>query len=168
MKNYIPVFEKFEEAFDNFKQEQEPKKTRGSIHEVIHELIELAKQYTDRPIGVGGIDYTNQAGLKSLQKKLIDIVSSSEGPQIAEDFAHESEQLLSGYSGLMEKREAENFKDLKDGKLKGSTKEEIKKSKLFKKTENIPDNGIKLNIDNKAKVLNQTVSSKSVKKLKAE
>lgn len=171
MKNYIPVFEKFEEAFDNFKKEQEPTKQRGSIHEIIHELIELAKQYTDSAIGVGGIDYTNEAGLRSLQRKLVDLVASSEGPQIGEDFAHESDQLLAGYSRLMEKkvnREASNFKDLKNGKLKGDSKEDLKKSKLFKKTENIPDNGIKLDIDTKAKVLNQTTSSKTVKKIKVK
>ena len=155
MKRHICLFENFEEAFDDYIGSSRNKEPQDLDSNLINELIELANQYTDEPINM-----PVESNIEELQLKLTELVSKYEGPEIGEEFAHEAEQLINSHS-LQEKKkldkDGDGDTDFIDAKItqyeKGGIKKgsAIKKAKVFAKTNNIPDNGIKHKIDTKQK-----------------
>lgn len=125
MKQYVALFENFEEAFDDFYQSHDTKSDRFFM-QIAKELIELAEQYTnsESPIDVHSEKYGTATRIHDLQNDLIVYVNDTMGERMAEDFAIASDDMLKSYNITEAKKSAP------------------KKDKLFSKTDNVPDNGI--------------------------
>jgi hypothetical protein len=153
MKQYVALFEHFEEEFDDFYSKPDPKSDQ-TFHTVANELIELANQYTDQesPIEMYSDKYSTPTRVRDLQSDLIAHINDTMGENMAEDFMMASDDLLKSYGVMESKKKLDqdgdgdsDFIDAKIAKYKkgGIAKEPaIKKAKLFAKTNNIPDNGI--------------------------
>ena len=98
MKQYVALFEQFEEEFDDFYQKPDTK-SDTFYQQIAKELIELANQYTNDPIEIEifGEKYQTATRIKDFQDDLITMVNDQMGEDIAEDFAMESDELLAGY-----------------------------------------------------------------------
>lgn len=98
MKQYVALFEQFEEEFDDFYQKPDTK-SDTFYQQIAKDLIELANQYTNDPIEIEifGEKYQTATRIKDFQDDLITIVNDQMGEDIAEDFAMESDELLAGY-----------------------------------------------------------------------
>lgn len=98
MKQYVALFEQFEEEFDDFYQKPDTK-SDTFYQQIAKELIELANQYTNDPIEIEifGEKYQTATRIKDFQDGLITMVNDQMGEDIAEDFAMESDELLAGY-----------------------------------------------------------------------
>lgn len=121
MRRYVALFEKFEEEFDDFYQKPDTKS--DTFYQMIaKELLELANQYVNRPIDIEMFDdrYGTASRIKDFQNDLIVIVNDQMGEEMAEEFAAESDDLLSGYE----------------------ISEEMKSSKVFAKKNKVKDNGV--------------------------
>lgn len=123
MKQYVSLFENFEEAFDDFYQSHDTKSDRFFM-QIAKELIELADQYTnsESPINMHSEKYGTATRIHDLQNDLIVYINDTMGEKMAEAFAIASDDMLKSYN-VMEKKSA-------------------KKEKLFAKTNNVPNNGI--------------------------
>lgn len=108
MKNYITLFEKFEEAFDDFYQAPNTK-SDNFYHMISKELIDLADQYMTRPTKINAESgrYGTASRIKDLQNDLIAEVNDSMGEEVAEEFAMASDNLLKSYSTMEKKAEDE-------------------------------------------------------------
>ena len=98
MKQYVALFEQFEEEFDDFYQKPDTK-SDTFYQQIAKELIELANQYTNDPIEIEifGEKYQTATRIKDFQDDLITMVNDQMGEDIAEEFAIESDDLLAGY-----------------------------------------------------------------------
>lgn len=98
MKQYVALFEQFEEEFDDFYQKPDTK-SDTFYQQIAKELIELANQYANDPIEIEifGEKYQTATRIKDFQDDLITMVNDQMGEDIAEDFAMESDELLAGY-----------------------------------------------------------------------
>jgi hypothetical protein len=122
MKNYVALFEKFEESYDEFHQTPNMK-SDPVYHNITQDLIELANQYATSPIEIDQHTekYETATRIKDLQNDLILKINNLEGEDIAQSFADESDELLASLA---------------------ISEESMNKSKVFAKTNNIPDNGV--------------------------
>lgn len=120
MKNYISLFESFEEAFDDFYQRPDTKSDLF-YHTVSKELIELANQYLMNPskIDPHSDKYSTPTRLTDLQNDLTAEIYDNGTEDLANDFAAESDSLLQSYEVS-----------------------EMKKGKMFNKKSKILDNGM--------------------------
>ena len=121
MKQYVALFEKFEEEFDDFYQKPDTK-SDTFYQQIAKELIELANQYTNSPIEIEMFDgkYGTASRIKDFQNDLIVMVNDQMGEDLAQEFATESDDLLAGYD----------------------ITEKMKSSKVFAKDSEIEDNGV--------------------------
>ena len=122
MKNYVALFEKFEESYDEFHQTPNMK-SDPVYHNITQDLIELANQYATSAIEIDQHTekYETPTRIKDLQNDLILKINNLEGEDIAQSFADESDELLASLA---------------------ISEESMNKSKVFAKTNNIPDNGV--------------------------
>jgi hypothetical protein len=125
MKHYVTLFEKFEEAFDDFHQKPDTK-SDTFYQQIGRELIELANQYCKDPIDIEMFDekYATATRIKDFENDLIVIVNDQMGEDLAEEFAADADQLLASYE-LSEKKKAKT-----------------ENQKLFGKKSKISDNGM--------------------------
>lgn len=98
MKNYISLFENFEESFDDFYQKPNPKSDRF-YHTVSKELIELANQYMENPSKIDPYSekYATSTRVRDLQNDLITEIYDTSNEDLAQEFADESDSLLKSY-----------------------------------------------------------------------
>lgn len=98
MKNYIPLFESFEESFDDFYQKPNPK-SDSFYHTVSKELIELANQYMENPSKIDPYSekYATPSRIMDLQNDLIVEINDTASEDLAQEFADESDSLLKSY-----------------------------------------------------------------------
>ena len=98
MKNYIPLFERFEESFDDFYQKPNPK-SDSFYHTVSKELIELANQYMENPSKIDPYSekYETPSRIMDLQNDLIVEINDMASEDLAQEFADESDSLLKSY-----------------------------------------------------------------------
>lgn len=120
MKSYISLFEGFEKAFDDFYQKPDTK-SDGFYNTVAKELIELANQYMQNPSKINPYSdkYSTSTRISDLQNDLITEIYDMANEDLAQEFADESDRLLKSYEVS-----------------------EMKKSKMFNKNSELPDNGI--------------------------
>lgn len=128
MKNYVSLFEKFEEAFDDFYQKPDIK-SDTFYQTIANELIELAGQYmeTEPQIDMHSDKYATHTRIKDLQNDLLVQVNDAMGEQMAEDFATASDELLGSYE-IAEKA--------------AQSGESMKRSKIFKKDDEVEENDL--------------------------
>jgi len=162
MKNYVALFEKFEESYDEFHQTPNMK-SDPVYHNITQDLIELANQYATSPIEIDQHTekYETPTRIKDLQNDLILKINNLEGEDIAQSFADESDELLASLNisekkkGLWDNINAKRKRGEKPAKpgekgypapgaLKSAqkTEESMNKNKVFAKTDNIPNNGV--------------------------
>ena len=120
MKNYIALFEEFEEGYDDFHQTQDIEyddfrqtlDTKSDLfyQKISKELIELANNYTNKPIEIDQYanKYETATRIKDLQTDLIKKINNEFrenefGKDIAQSFADESDALLASL-GIFEKK----------------------------------------------------------------
>lgn len=98
MKNYISLFENFEESFDDFYQKPNPK-SDSFYHTVSKELIELANQYMENPSKIDPYSekYATSTRVRDLQNDLITEIYDTSNEDLAQEFADESDSLLKSY-----------------------------------------------------------------------
>jgi hypothetical protein len=98
MKNYVALFESFEESFDDFYQKPDPKSDRF-YHTVSKELIELANQYMENPSKIDQYSerYATPTRIRDLQDDLIVEINDAASEDLAQEFADESDSLLQSY-----------------------------------------------------------------------
>ena len=106
MKNYIALFEEFEEGYDDFRQtldieyddfRQAPDAKSDPFYQTISkDLIKLASNYTNEPVEIDQYanKYKTATGIKDLQNDLITKIYDEFGEDIAQSFADESDALL--------------------------------------------------------------------------
>jgi hypothetical protein len=125
MKNYVAMFESFEEGYDDFYQKPNVK-SDSFYHKIASELIELANQYSTQGVEMDphSEKYGTPSRIKDLQNDLITMIYDTDGEEIAQQFADESDSLLAKFE-IAEKAH-----------------ESMSKEKIFAQTDNIPDNGI--------------------------
>jgi DNA helicase IV len=118
MKHYIPLFESFEESFDDFYQKPNPK-SDSFYHTVSKELIELANQYMENPSKIDPYSekYETPSRIMDLQNDLIVEINDTASEDLAQEFADESDSLLQSYEVS-----------------------EMNKKEMFAKDNEIPDN----------------------------
>lgn len=118
MKNYVALFESFEESFDDFYQKPDPKSDRF-YHTVSKELIELANQYMENPSKIDQYSdrYATPTRIRDLQDDLIVEINDTASEDLAQEFADESDSLLQSYEVS-----------------------EMNKKEMFAKDNEIPDN----------------------------
>jgi len=162
MKNYIALFESFEESYDEFHQAPNTK-SDSFYHNISKDLIELASNYTNEPVEIDqhSNKYETASRIKDLQNDLITKIYDEFGEDIAQSFADESDALLASLEisekkkGLWDNINAKRKRGEKPAKpgekgypapgaLKSAqkTEESMNKKKIFAKTNNIPDNGV--------------------------
>lgn len=167
MKNYIALFESFEESYDDFHQKPDTKSDLF-YQNISKELIELANNYTNKPIEIDQYanKYETATRIKDLQTDLITKINNEFrenefGEDIAQSFADESDALLKSLDifekkkGLWDNINAKRKRGEKPAKpgekgypapgaLKSAqkTEESMDKKKVFAKTNNIPNNGV--------------------------
>lgn len=134
MKKFIAIFEEFEEAIDDLYSE--PNKD-VKYDEMGKELLGLANNYVTEeiPIDIYDPKYETPTRLTDLKDDLIVFINDKMGEKLAQAFADEAMDLLSSY-GISEKKQTPK----------------IKEKHLFKKTNNIPDNGVKASAEMKTGV----------------
>jgi hypothetical protein len=98
MKNYIALFESFEESFDDFYQRPNPK-SDSFYHIVSKELIELANQYMQNPTKIDPYSekYATSTRVRDLLDDLIVEITDMASEDLAQEFADESDALLQSY-----------------------------------------------------------------------
>ena len=162
MKNYIALFESFEEGYDDFHQKPDTKSDLF-YQNISKELIKLANNYTNEPVEIDQYanKYETATGIKDLQNDLITKIYDEFGEDIAKSFAAESDALLASLNisekkkGLWDNINAKRKRGEKPAKpgekgypapgaLKSAqkTEESMDKKKVFAKTNNIPNNGV--------------------------
>ena len=134
MKKFIPLFEEFESTIDDFYSE--PSKD-AKYDDMGKELLGLANNYVTEEIPIDMYDpkYETPTRLTDLKDDLIVFINDKMGEKLAQTFADEAQDLLSSY-GISEKKNQPKIKD----------------KHLFKKTNNIPDNGVKASAEMKTGV----------------
>jgi len=118
MKNYVALFESFEESFDDFYQRPDTKFDRF-YHTVSKELIELANQYMENPTKIDPYSekYATSTRVRDLQEDLMVEINDTASEDLAQEFAEESDSLLQSYEVS-----------------------EMNKKEMFAKDNEIPDN----------------------------
>jgi hypothetical protein len=118
MKNYVALFESFEESFDDFYQRPDTK-SDSFYHTVSKELIELANQYMENPSKID--PYSERYGTPTRVRDLLDDltveINDTASKDLAQDFADEADSLLKSYEVS-----------------------EMNKKEMFAKDNEIPDN----------------------------
>lgn len=118
MKNYIALFESFEEAFDDFHQKPDLTSDRF-YHTMSKELIELANQYMQNPTEIDPYSekYETSTRVRDLLDDLTVEINDTASEDLAQDFADEADLLLKSYEVS-----------------------EMNKKEMFAKDNEIPDN----------------------------
>ena len=118
MKNYIALFESFEEEFDDFHQKPDLTSDRF-YHTMSKELIELANQYMQNPTEIDPYSekYETSTRVRDLLDDLIVEINDTASEDLAQDFADEADLLLKSYEVS-----------------------EMNKKEMFAKDNEIPDN----------------------------
>lgn len=98
MKNYVALFESFEESFDDFYKKPNPK-SDSFYRTVSRELIELANQYMENPSKINPYSerYETPTRVRDLQDDLIVEINDAANEDLAQEFAEESDSLLQSY-----------------------------------------------------------------------
>lgn len=175
MNRYIAIFEEFEEEFDNF--HQTPDMGSDSAYQSIAtDLIELANQYCESEIRIDSYEqkYGTSTRIEDLENDLIAMVNDQMGEDIAQEFAQEADQLLKA-NAILEKKKAKdaefdipmnakkpgrsnkrmNSKSLFDDKPGKAKDNGFIASKKSKKSDNLENPGIKVNLRPPTKGANQ-------------
>jgi hypothetical protein len=118
MKNYVALFESFEESFDDFYQRPDTK-SDSFYHTVSKELIELANQYMQNPTEIDPYSekYATSTRVRDLLDDLTVEINDTASEDLAQDFADEADSLLKSYEVS-----------------------EMNKKEMFAKDNEIPDN----------------------------
>lgn len=127
MKQYVSLFESFEEAFNDFHGKPDTR-SDAFYSRIAKDLIKMANQYSSEEIDIDQYaeKYSTATRIKDLQNDLITKIYDEYGERVAEDFARESDSMLKSYE-IYEKSKMDH-------------------DKVFSKDDEMPDNQI-LNVD---------------------
>ena len=98
MKQYVSMFESFEEAFDDFHQKPDTR-SDAFYSRLAKDLIKMANQYSSEEIDIDQYSekYGTATRIRDLQNDLITKIYDEYGERVADDFAKESDEILKQY-----------------------------------------------------------------------